>query len=347
MQRFIVLFFFVGGLTACGSIGPDGGGPPSFTNGVSTLAGTAQPGHTDGSRDSVRFNNPVNVAVGPDGRIYVADFDNSRVRVVEPDGTTSTLTQQNGFVRPFGITFDGDKLYVTTDNDEKGGHSLMSGTVWRIDTGSGDASVVANAIGRPRGIAALSDGRLVISDDLHHVVRLLDPRSGGITLLAGAWDQPGYADGVGAAARFNAPYGTVVRPDGTIVVCDYGNSKLRVINLSGNVQTLAGSSAGFADGEMATASFNHPQAIAVDDMGDLYVTDSFNYRVRRIHGTMIDTIAGDGHAGYKDADDSLAAELFGLEGIAVEPDGSMVYFSDGNRGNPLPYNRVRQVKLSN
>jgi DNA-binding beta-propeller fold protein YncE len=97
---------------------------------------------------------------------------------------------------------------------------------------------------------------------------------------------------------------------------------------------------------MATARYNHPQAMSAAANGDIYLTDLGNFRVRRISGDKIETIAGNGMGGWVDSDDRLAAELYGLEGISVVPDGSMVYVADGNRGNAVPFNRVRQIKLN-
>ncbi|HTJ44319.1 MAG TPA: hypothetical protein VL463_19580 [Kofleriaceae bacterium] len=348
MMRTSLVFLLV---AACGGVGgntgPDGGGPPAFTNGVSTLAGSMDPGTADGTRDQARFSNPVNVAVGPDGKIYVADFDNSEIRVVDREGNTSTvIAQKQGFVRPFGLAFVGNTLYVSTDNDDAGNHSLMSGTIWRIDVGAKSTNVVVRGIGRPRGLAALPDGRLILSDDLHQLVRILDPKTGALTNLAGAWDVKGYADGTGANARFSTPYGVAVRGDGTIVIADYENQRIRTITLGGAVATLAGNgSAGYADGAMASAGFHHPQGVAVNSAGDIYVTDTDNFRVRRLQGSNVDTVAGNGSSGYLDSDDKLSAQFFGLEGISVASDG-MVFVADGNRGDPLPYNRVRQIKMN-
>jgi sugar lactone lactonase YvrE len=341
------------GLLACGGGGgsggggPDGGGPPAFTNGVSTLAGSSDAGKNDGPRDVARFNNPVNVAVGPDGKIYVADFDNSEIRSVDRDGNVDTIIAKQGFVRPFGLAFAQDgTLYVSTDNDDSGNHNLMSGTVWRVDVHAKTATVVVRGIGRPRGLATLPDGRLVLSDDLHHLVRLLDPATGNLTTLAGAWDVMGYADGTGATARFSTPYGVAVRSDGTIVLADYDNERIRVLTTSGAVTTLAGNgTAGYADGAMGQAGFHHPQGVAVAPNGDIYVSDADNFRVRRLSGSTVDTVAGNGTSGYLDNDDKLAAQFFGLEGLAVAPDG-MIFVADGNRGDPLPYNRVRQIKMN-
>ncbi|HUJ60809.1 MAG TPA: hypothetical protein VLX92_20040 [Kofleriaceae bacterium] len=326
--------------------GDDGPAPP-FTNGVSTLAGAGDPGFVDGDRDVARFNNPTNVAVGPDGNVYVADWQNGKIRVVAPDGTTSTLVAQMGFARPFGLAFAGQTLYATTDSNGSGTHTPMTtGSVWQIDIHSGVATELANAIGLPRGIAALADGRLALGDYENHVVELLDPRTGAVTVLAGSFGVPGYADGVGGAARFTAPYGLVQRSDGKLVVVDQGNNRLRVVGLDGTVTTLAGTGqAGYADGAMTGGMFDEPQGIAIDGNDNLYITDLGNYRVRRIVGSTIDTIAGDGTAGYVDDDDRLSAELYGLEGLAVTKDGSMVYVADGTRGDDVPFNRVRQVKM--
>ena len=224
----------------------------------------------------------------------------------------------------------------------------MSGTIWRIDVAAHTAAVVVRDIGRPRGLAVLDDGRLVLSDYVHHVVRLLDPATGKLTTLAGAWDVAGYADGKGAAARFSVPYGLAVRGD-EVVVADYENHRIRAVSLPGGITTtLAGiSGAAFGDGPADSAAFDHPQGIAIDDAGAVYVTDTDNYRVRRLAAGEVETIAGDGTGGYKDADDRLAARLYGLEGLAVRADGARIYVADGSRGDSdLPYNRVRVIDLT-
>jgi DNA-binding beta-propeller fold protein YncE len=342
------LFALGAALTGCASPGPTGGGSaaPPFTAGVSTLAGTGQAGYVDGDRDVARFANPVNVAYGPDGNLYVADFDNNKLRVVAADGTTETLIEQATFMRPFGLAFGPDgTLWVSTDNDQTGaGHDARSGSIWRVDTRNQTATVVANAIGRPRSLCVLRDGRLAASDDLHDVIETIDPATGAVTVLAGTLDAPGFSDGIGAAARFARPYGIVQRPDGNLVVADFDNQRLRLVGLDGTVTTLAGTgAAGYADGALATAQFHSPQGLAITGAGELYVTDPGNYRVRRVTATAVDTFAGNGIGGYVDADDNLSAELYGLEGLSVTPDGSMVYVADGTRGEVAGYNRVRMV----
>jgi DNA-binding beta-propeller fold protein YncE len=97
---------------------------------------------------------------------------------------------------------------------------------------------------------------------------------------------------------------------------------------------------------MTSALFDRPQAVAIASSGELYIADSGNFRVRRLTATTVETIAGDGTSGYLDADDRLTAKLHGLEGIAVSPDGSMVYVADGTRGDEGPFNRIRQIDMT-
>ncbi len=320
---------------------------PALTGGVSTLAGCDAPGASDGERDDARFANPVNVALGGDGEVYVADFDNHRIRVIDADGTTRTLIEQPNFARPFGLAVAGTTLYVQTDDNDDGEHSDMTGTIWRVDTATGAASVVARDLGRPRGLLALPDGRLVISDHMHHALRVIDPDSGEVSDLAGRFDQPGMIDAHGVAARFSAPYGLALLPDGRIAVADYTNNRIRAVALDGEVTTLAGTgSAGGTDGVAGNASFDAPQDVAVDAAGNIYVADSNNFQIRKISaaGDVV-TLVGDGTGGYRDSAELLDARVFGLEGIDVAADGSTLVIADGSRGDDGPYHRVRIAEL--
>lgn len=77
--------------------------------GVVTLAGSSTPGDRDGLRDAAKFNNPVNVILSPAGDVFVADFDNSKIRKVTPFGlVTTVLTGPSTFKRPFGLVFASD-----------------------------------------------------------------------------------------------------------------------------------------------------------------------------------------------------------------------------------------------
>ncbi|MBV8757237.1 MAG: hypothetical protein JO257_08190 [Deltaproteobacteria bacterium] len=339
--------------TGCATTGGNGndngsgaGACPPMTNGASTLAGAAAAGYVDGDRCTALFHNPVNVTLGPDGRVYVADFDNGKIRAVSADGTAETIISAQNFSRPFALTFGGSALYVATDNDPSNQHGIMSGTIWRVDVQSKQATPLAQDIGRPRGLFVLKDGRLAATDYENHVVELIDTATGAVTNLAGAFGQKGYADGAAATARFSAPYGIVQRSDGKLVIADWDNQRLRIVGLDGSVSTLAGSTAGFVDGAMSGAKFNHPQALAIDAADDIFLTDLDNFRIRKISGSTITTVAGDGMPGFADDDDPLGAEFSGLEGLAATSDGKTLYVADGTRGEDVPSNRVRIVKLA-
>ncbi len=335
--------------------GSDPGGPrPAITaTGVSTLAGWSNPGYLDGNRQVNLFNNPVNVAVGPDGKVYVADFDNSKLRVVDTNGNASTVISKQAFSRPFGLAFIGNTLYVGTDRDCNGMHDpegsnvQLSGAIWQVDVGAKTATCLIDHVGRPRGLAGLSDGRLAVVDYAHHVVQIFDPASVTITPIAGTYNTPGAVDGLGTGATFNAPYGVVQRKDGKLVIADWANHMLRVVTLDGSVVTLGGSVAGFADGGMSGAKFNHPQGVAMCSSGDVFITDIDNFRIRKISadGSSITTIAGNGSGGATDSENPADAQFYGLEGLAVSSDCKTIYVADGNRGEDMKYNRIRIIKL--
>jgi DNA-binding beta-propeller fold protein YncE len=323
--------------------------PPLTAKGVSTLAGWAEPGYLDGNRQVNLFRNPTNVVLGPDGKLYVADFDNGKIRAVDGEGDATTVVAQVGFSRPFGLAFVGDVLYVGTDNDCNGQHDpveQMSGAMWKVDIGAQAATCLRDNIGRPRGLASLGDGRLAVSDYAHHIVQIFEPSSRTLTPLAGTYNSKGLADGDGAAAMFDTPYG-IVFSGGKLIVADWGNHKLRVITLGGAVSSIAGGGQGFVDGAMANAKLNHPQGLAAAANGDLFMTDLDNFRVRRVSAdtSTIQTIAGDGNGGYADSETPAAAQFYGLEGLAVSADGKTVFVADGDRGGDAPYNRVRVIKL--
>jgi len=311
---------------------------------VTTLAGCEQVGTEDGPRETARFSNPTSVELGPQGVVFVADFDSGLVRAIQPDGTTTTLIQRDDFTHPFGLLFDGDRtLFVETDDNDLAEHSLTTGTIWKLDVQTLDIEVVARNLGRPRGLALLADGRIAMADHVHHVISVLDPASGVTTPLAGALDEPGFVNGKGGAARFAQPYDLIVNPDGDLLVTELDNHRIRRVALDGTVSDYAGSGTpGTLDGPVAVAAFDGPQAIAIAADHSIYLTDIHNSYIRRIEDGVVKTIAGDGTRGWIDSDEPRGARFYGLEGIAV--DDTRIIVGDGNRGDDQPFHRVRVIE---
>lgn len=313
-----------------------------------TVAGSTDSGTADGDLGTARFNNPVNVANDRQGNTYVADFDNGLIRKIDRFGIVTTLIKQSNFRKPFGLAFSstGD-LYVQTDDDDSLNHSGTTGTIWKIPFGASTATVVARDLGRPRGLLGLPDGRLVLADLSHHTLSTLNPSTGTITLLAGKADTPGFADGNGANARFNRPYGLALANNGDIIVAEANSHCIRRVTLSGDVTTVAGTpgTSGYKDAQKGAALFNTPQDVATDIAGNIYVADCGNHRIRKIDALgNVTTIAGDGTAGYKDGI-GLDMEFYAMEGMDITPDGTALIIADGTGGDNVPFNHVRRLSL--
>jgi len=313
---------------------------------VTTLAGCEQAGTDDGTRDQARFNNPTNVTLGPDGSVYVTDFDTSRIRRVDPDGTTITVVSRADFARPFGIlTAPDGTLFVETDDNDALEHGDNTGTVWRVDPLTGDATVITRNVGRPRGLAMLSDGRIAMADHVHHTISILDPATGFVTPLAGTADMPGHVNATGVDARFAQPYDLVVDGNGDLIVTDLDNHQLRRVTLAGVVTDYAGSGTqGNIDGPIDVARFDGPQGLALAPDGAVYVTDIHRYFIRRIANGVVKTVAGDGTRGWIDSDDPRGARFYGLEGVTA--DDTRIIVADGNGGNGEPFHRIRVIRMS-
>ncbi len=317
---------------------------------VGTLAGSGAPGPHDGTGATAQFNNPTGAALDANGNLVVADYGNNLVRSVTPAGVVTTLASATGFVDPFAAVVASDgKYYIQTDADKTGNKDTSTGTIWLVTPLSGAVAtptVVAEGMGRPRGLAPMSGGNLFVVDRTQDVVMQLTVAGGTTTAIAGSPGAAGYADGTGASAQFNAPVGAATLADGSFLVPDASNNRIRHVTASGVVSTYAGNgSPTLVDGTCAAASFNLPRGVTVDAAGTIYVSDIGNHVIRRISpDCTVDTVAGVMTAGFNDGPGSTA-QFYGQEGIAVTPDGKTLYVADGNGGDGSAYHRIRTIAL--
>jgi len=196
---------------------------------------------------------------------------------------------------------------------------------------SGDNSAAASAtLANPSAAAYDAGGNLYLADAQNHVVREV-LKSGQITTIAGTGVE-GYGGDNGAAtsAYLDMPTGVAVDGNGTVYIADSHNHRIRKVS-SGTITTIAGTgAAGYSgDGGAATAAqLSLPSAVAIDSKGNLYIADTNNQRIRKITGTTITTIAGNGEELY--AGDGAAATAAVLDlptGVAVDAIGN-VYIAD-------------------
>jgi sugar lactone lactonase YvrE len=329
-------------------MGPDTRGEPAIVHAIAsvmvdTLAGSDMSGSAEGTGAAAKFDNPVGIAFDTTGALVVTEFDGGRVRRVTTTGATSLVG--SGILEPFGIAATSAAIYFQTAANKLGMKTDTSGTIWRI-VGSAAPEEVVTGLGRPRGIASLSDGRLVVTDRTKNTVSLLDPATKTLTLIAGS-GAAGFADGTGAAANFSVPYGAAVLPDGSVVVADQSNHCIRKVTLAGVVTLFAGDrNPGMKDdADKLAARFDGPTGVAADASGNVYVSDLGNHRIRRISAAgAVETVAGDGTQGFADGA-GATAKFFGQEGIASATDGKTLYVTDGNGGEGGPYHRIRRVTL--
>lgn len=260
---------------------------------VTTLAGSGR-GYADGASTAARFDFPRSVAVHASGTVYVADTDNHRIRKISPSGEVTTFAGSTEgyadgtgtaaqFHSPYGIAVDlSGTIYVADRGNDRIRKISSIGEVTTF-AGSGESAIV-DGTGTAAQFHQLSSIALDYSGSVYvgdlNSIRKITP-SGVVTTLAGSTF--GFADGSGAAAKFRgSPGGIAVDSNGTIYVADYGNHRIRKISPSGEVTTLAGSVAGFADGTGTAAQFQEPEGIVVDASGVIYVVDSPGSRIRKI-----------------------------------------------------------------
>jgi sugar lactone lactonase YvrE len=275
---------------------------------IQTVAGNGTSGFSgdNGAAAKASLSEPFGVAVDTVGNLYIADTSNHRIRKVDTSGVITTVAGNGteGF--------------------------------------SGDGGAATSAtLNTPIGVAVDAAGNLYIADAFNNRIRKVNA-AGVITTVAGNGDARFSGDhGVATSASLSAPFGVAVDKAGSFYIADTSNHRVRKVDTSGMITTVAGNGTeGFSgDGGAATrASLNFPTGVTVDRAGNLFITDQSNHRIRKVTtGGAITTVAGNGDAGF--SGDHAAATSASLNlpiGTAVDAAGTL-YIADTSN------HRIRRV----
>jgi len=230
---------------------------------IALLAGQGSAGFADGKATEAKFHGPGDVALGPDGAIYVADTLNHRIRKIDKHGMVSTVAGTG------------------EEKDEDG---------WLIG-GYRDGEAAHARINEPSSLAFDKQGHLYIADTGNQRIRVLTPKGtvktiagSGLDTAEGRYIIGGFLDGTAAEAKFHSPLGIAVSDNGTIYVADTWNHRIRAITPQGMVTTVAGGDDhGDRDSWGSDALFDGPTDVVVKPNGSLLVSDRWNRAVREIN----------------------------------------------------------------
>ncbi len=256
---------------------------------MTTLAGSGEIpyGAVDGTGSSARFHSPSGVTADISGNVYVADSANHTIRKLSPDGIVTTLAG-------------------------------LAGT-----SGSADGTGSAARFSDPEGAAVDAQGNVYVADLGNRTIRKVTP-DGAVTTLTGLAGFFGGADGTGSEARFIYPTAIAVDRTGTAYVADL--YAVRKITPGGLVTTLAGlaGTSGTADGTGSAARFSRLEGIAVDALGNVYVSDQGAHTIRKISPeSVVTTLAGMVHMGGHTDGTGGAASFLAPAGVAVDSSGNL------------------------
>jgi sugar lactone lactonase YvrE len=281
---------------------------------IYTIAGTGTAGYTgDGVQaTSTQVNQPSGVAIDKHGNVFIADNLNSRIRKV--DASTGIITTVAGTGT---AGYNGDGILAT-----------------------------AAELAQPWNVALDTAGNIYIGDRNNQRVRKITISTGIISTIAGTGTAGYNGDGIMATtAELNYPQGLCIDKAGNVYLADVDGERIRKINTSGIISTIAGTgTAGYnGDGILATAAQLHnPETVCLDTAGNIYISDYFNNEIRKVTVStgIITSVAGNGTGGYtNDGILATASELYNPTGVSLDAHGN-IYIADYSNY------RIREVNAS-
>lgn len=269
---------------------------------INTIAGIGTPGYfgDGGQANLAQFDNAYSTCVDTLGNVYIADTGNNRIRKISNSGIISTIA---GIGTP---GFSGD-----------GGNATSA------------------QLNSPYNICIDRSGNLYIIDGQVRI-RKVTP-TGTISTIAGTGTSGFSGDGgLATTAEFNGANGIAVDTSGNIYVTDFNNNRIRKINSAGIITTIAGNgTSGYTgDGGSATsAEISWVGGIAVDFLGNVFITDGANFVIRKITANgIISTIAGNGTLGFAgDNGPASAAVLDQPSALSIDKFNNLFIGSLSNR----------------
>jgi sugar lactone lactonase YvrE len=345
----------------------DGNGNVYFVSGYSvykvspagnltTVAGAGYGYGGDGSAATAALlNSPSGMALDGAGDIYIADTYNCRLREVTLDGKiqtiagngTCTWSGDNGPAKnallnsPSSVAVDSSgNIYVAEHYRIRkiaaatGNITPFAGTGGSGSTADGVQASTAYIPYNP-SLALDSSGNVYFTDSNYQRVRMINPSTGIVKTVAGTTGKSGFSGDTGLAtsALLNDPSGVAIDPAGNIYISDEENSRIRMVDTSGHITTLAGATHYAGDQGQATSALIHqPEHAIKDPQGNLYISDTYNHAIRKVDSSgKITTIAGNGTCGYTgDQNPAVSATLCYPQALALDSNGNLYIADSGN-----------------
>ena len=317
---------------------------------ATVLAGSGQPGHSDGVGTSATFNDLQGIAMEANGSFIVADAGNNLIRRVTAKGIVTTVAgaTDGGFADgpsnaakfqyPQGVTITPAGTIVVTDTGNNRLREIaLDGAVITLagtgEKGHSDGSALDATLNLPSESVSDSAGNLYIADERNNLIRKLST-DGVLSTFAGAVELDKYdgsdVDGPAGVARIVSPFG-ITRGLGNDLFVSERSGVIRRIKPDGSVTTFVSPGAKtLVDGGPGVSRLHSPIGLIADGAGGIYVADSRNRAIRRIspQGVVTTVAAEDGH---DIRDGHSYHSTFGLpSAVAIDALGN-VYVGDGDQ----------------